>query len=170
MDPHDSNVLYGGGAGHALFKTTNGAASWTPLTINANVTALLVDPENSRVVYAGTDGHGVYKSTNGGASFTQLTVHVTNPFVGPGVHSAGSIAVDPKNPNIFYAGSQGALVTRFDRSTSHIRDIQVYPLFFSGQSAGTLKERWQWTFPIVFSPHDPNTLYAAGNAVFVGTS
>ena len=45
---------------------------------------------------------GPYKSTDGGASFTQLAVHVTNPFVGPGVHNAGSIAVDPKNSNNVY--------------------------------------------------------------------
>ena len=65
---------------------------------------------------------------------------------------SGYIAPHPTNPNIFYAGSQGALLTRFDRRTGYTRDIQVYPLFFSGESAGSLPERWQWTFPIVFSP------------------
>ena len=72
---------------------------------------------------------------------------------------SGYIAPHPVNPNLFYAGSQGALLTRYDRSTGHTRDIQVYPLFFSGQSAATLKERWQWTYPIVFSPHDPKILF-----------
>ena len=42
----------------------------------------------------------------------------------------------PPIPNLFYAGSQGALLTRFDRRTGYTRDIQVYPLFFSGESAG----------------------------------
>ena len=74
---------------------------------------------------------------------------------------SGYIAPHPTNPNLFYAGSQGALLTRYDRSTGHTRDIQVYPLFFSGQSAATLKERWQWTFPIVFSPHDAKVLYTS---------
>ena len=73
MDPHDSNVLYAGGIGQAvLFKSTDGAATWTPITINANITALLVDPDNSNVIYAGTDGHGVYKSTNSGRSFARV--------------------------------------------------------------------------------------------------
>ena len=31
-----------------------------------------------------------------------------------------------------------------------MRDVQVYPLFFSGMPASSLKERWQWTYPIVF--------------------
>ena len=74
---------------------------------------------------------------------------------------SGYIAPSPDDPNIFYAGSQGALLTKYDRRTGATRDIQVYPLFFSGQSAGSLKERWQWTFPIVFSPHDPTALYTS---------
>ena len=64
----------------------------------------------------------------------------------------GYIATHPKNPDIFYAGSQVALLTRFDRATTQLRDVQIYPVAFSGMSAGSLKERWQWTFPIVFSP------------------
>jgi photosystem II stability/assembly factor-like uncharacterized protein len=83
---------------------------------------------------------------------------------------SGYIAPDPRNPDIFYAGSQGALLTKYDRSTGRIRDIQVYPLFFSGMSAATLKERWQWTFPIVFSPQDPNTLYTSSQHLWKTTN
>ena len=46
------------------------------------------------------------------------------------------------------------------RARVRTRDIQVYPRFFSGEPARDLTERWQWTFPIVFSPLDPNVLYA----------
>ncbi len=83
---------------------------------------------------------------------------------------SGYIAPDPKNANIFYAGSQGALITRLDRSTGHMRDIQVYPLFFSGMPARDLKERWQWTFPIVFSPKDPNLLYTCSQHLWRTTN
>ena len=83
---------------------------------------------------------------------------------------SGYIAPHPKNPNLFYAGSQGALLTRFDRSTGHTRDIQVYPLFFSGMPASALKERWQWTFPIVFSPHDSRVLYTSSQHLWRTTS
>jgi len=74
---------------------------------------------------------------------------------------SGYIAPDPRNPNIFFAGSQGALLTRFDRRTNYSRDVQVYPLFFSGESAGSLPERWQWTYPIVFSAVNPDILYTS---------
>ena len=72
---------------------------------------------------------------------------------------SGYVTPDPLNPNIFYGGSQGALLTKYDRSNGATRDIQVYPLFFSGMAAESLKERWQWTFPIVFSPRDAHVLY-----------
>ena len=74
---------------------------------------------------------------------------------------SGYIAPDPRNPNIIYAGSQGALLTRYDRSNGQIRDVQVYPRFFSGEPASALPERWQWTYPIVFSPKDPSILYTS---------
>ena len=83
---------------------------------------------------------------------------------------SGYIAPHPTNPNIFYAGSQGALLTRFDRGTGLIRDVQVYPRFFSGEAAGTLPERWQWTFPIVFSPVDPNILYTSSQHLWKTTN
>ena len=83
---------------------------------------------------------------------------------------SGYIAPDPKDPNLFYAGSQGALLTRYDRRTGTPRDIQVYPLFFSGMPASALKERWQWTFPIVFSPLDPNMLYTSSQHLWKTTN
>jgi photosystem II stability/assembly factor-like uncharacterized protein len=83
---------------------------------------------------------------------------------------SGYIAPHPTNPNIFFAGSQEGLLTRFDRRTGIRRDIQPFPRFFSGESAGSLPERWQWTFPIVFSPLDPNTLYAGSQHLWRTTN
>jgi photosystem II stability/assembly factor-like uncharacterized protein len=95
---------------------------------------------------------------------------VGNPMYAVAGGESGYIAPDPSNPNIFYAGSQGALITRFDRSTGHTRDIQVYQLFFSGMPAKDLKERWQWTFPIVFSPIDPRVLYVTSQHLWRTTN
>ncbi len=74
---------------------------------------------------------------------------------------AGYVTPDPKDPNIFYAGDQAGVITRYDRRTGETRNVHVYPLFFSGMSASVLPDRWQWTFPIVFSPVDPGTLYTS---------
>ena len=83
---------------------------------------------------------------------------------------SGYIAQDPERPDVFYAGSQGALLTRFNRATGQIRDVQVYPRFFSGEEAKVLPERWQWTYPIVFSPVDHNRLYTCSQHVWMTTN
>jgi photosystem II stability/assembly factor-like uncharacterized protein len=82
---------------------------------------------------------------------------------------SGYIAPDPRHPNIFFAGSQGALLTRYDRSSGPYRDVQVYPRFFSGEPASALPERWQWTYPIVFSPKDKATLYTSSQHLWKTT-
>ncbi len=92
------------------------------------------------------------------------------PLYAVGGGESGYIAPDPTDPNVFYAGSQGALLTRFNRATSAMRDIQVYPLFFSGMPASALKERWQWTFPIVFSPVDSKILYTSSQHLWKTTN
>jgi photosystem II stability/assembly factor-like uncharacterized protein len=82
---------------------------------------------------------------------------------------SGYVTPHPTNPNLFYSGSQGALITKFNRATGAIRDIQPYPRFFSGEPARDLPERWQWTFPIVFDPFDPQTLMIASQHVWKTT-
>ncbi len=74
---------------------------------------------------------------------------------------AGYLTTDPQDPDIFYGGDQAGIITRYDRRTGNSRAINVYPLFFSGMPASALKERWQWTFPIVFSPVDTRVLYTS---------
>ncbi len=91
-------------------------------------------------------------------------------FYSAGGGEAGYLAADPKDANIFYGGDQAGIITRYDRRTGETRAINVYPLFFSGMPASALKERWQWTFPIVFSPLDPNILYTSSQHLWRTTS
>jgi len=83
---------------------------------------------------------------------------------------SGYITQHPTDLDLFYAGSQGALLTKYNRKTGYTRDIQPYPRMFSGEPASELPERWQWTFPIVFSPHDPNVLYCCSQHVWKTTN
>ena len=83
---------------------------------------------------------------------------------------SGYIAPSPTDPNIFYAGSQGALLTRYDRRTGYTRDVEVSPRFFSGEASETLPDRWQWTFPIVFSPFDANAIFTSSQFLYKTTN
>ncbi|MDB4951385.1 MAG: hypothetical protein JWM27_4034 [Gemmatimonadetes bacterium] len=72
---------------------------------------------------------------------------------------SGYIAPDPRNPDVFYAGSYGGLLTRFDRRTNQLRNVQVWPENPMGYSSQDIRERFQWTYPIVFSRVEPGVLY-----------
>ncbi|WP_313670219.1 glycosyl hydrolase [Sandarakinorhabdus sp.] len=79
---------------------------------------------------------------------------------------SGYVAPDPRNPDIYYAGSYGGLLTRYDHRTGQSRAITVRPDNPMGASASDIAERFQWTFPIVFDPHDAGTLYVTSQHVW----
>ena len=82
---------------------------------------------------------------------------------------SGYIAVHPQHPNIIYAGNYQGYLTRYDHSTGQERNITVWPESSMGSPASDVKYRFQWTYPILLSPHDPGVLYVTGNHVFSST-
>ncbi len=82
---------------------------------------------------------------------------------------SGYVTPHPTKPGIVFAGSYGGLLTRKDLRTGFTRDVTVYPINPMGYSSKDIKVRFQWTFPIVFSRHNPNVLYAAGSRLFRST-
>jgi photosystem II stability/assembly factor-like uncharacterized protein len=78
---------------------------------------------------------------------------------------SGYIQVRPDSTNIIYAGSYSYL-SRLDTRTGQEQNVFPWPDNPMGHSAGDLKYRFQWTFPILISPHDPNTVYAGANVLF----
>jgi hypothetical protein len=83
---------------------------------------------------------------------------------------SGYIAPHPTNPDIFYAGCYGGSLSRYDHSTGFTRAVNVWPENPMGQSAEDLRERVQWTFPIVFDKHDPDILYTGTQKVWKTTN
>jgi len=91
-------------------------------------------------------------------------------FFSVGGCESGYIAPHPENPDIYYAGCYGGSLSRFDYSNGQTRAVNVWPENPMGQSAEDLLERVQWTFPIVFSNHDPNVLYTGTQKVWKTTN
>ena len=83
---------------------------------------------------------------------------------------SGHIAISPKNDNIVYGGSYGGFLMRINHKTGEVRNINAYPNNPLGHGAIDYKYRFQWNFPVFFSPHDPNTLYTAANVLFKSTN
>ncbi len=83
---------------------------------------------------------------------------------------SGYIAPDPLDPDVFYAGSYGGLLSRINRRTGESRMVNVWPDNPMGFSSGDITERFQWTYPIVFAPTDPKTLYVTSQHVWKTTN
>jgi photosystem II stability/assembly factor-like uncharacterized protein len=123
MDPSDANVLYAGAAGGGVWKTTDGAKTWRPLTDfapNLRIGSLAVHPTDSRVVLAGNGegfvlwqdglayGRGILRSTDAGETWNVIasTENANFEFV-------FGIAYDPFDPQIVLASTR----TGVQRST-----------------------------------------------------
>lgn len=83
---------------------------------------------------------------------------------------SGYIVADPTNPDVVYGGSYGGLIIRLNHRTGDARDINPWPDNPMGWGDAELKERFQWNFPIFFSPNDPHKLYAASQHLLVSTN
>jgi photosystem II stability/assembly factor-like uncharacterized protein len=83
---------------------------------------------------------------------------------------SGYIAPDPQDKDVFYAGSYGGLLTRTNVRTGERRSINVWPDNPMGFSSGDITERFQWTYPIVIAPTNPDILYVTSQHVWKSTS
>jgi photosystem II stability/assembly factor-like uncharacterized protein len=111
-----------------------------------------------------------------GAQQDNSTVKIASRTTGSGItvrdweETAGSesgwVQPHPKDSNIVFGGNYGGLLGRLDHRTGQQRDINVWPDNPMGWGAEGMKYRFQWNFPILFSPHDQNLLYTAGNVLF----
>ncbi|MGQ0701823.1 MAG: WD40/YVTN/BNR-like repeat-containing protein, partial [Gemmatimonadales bacterium] len=90
-------------------------------------------------------------------------------FYDAGGGESGYIAVRPDDPDIMFAGSYGGHLTRKNTRTGLSRNVNAWPLNPMGHDAKDAKYRFQWTFPIVISPHDPNTVYIGSSVIFKST-
>jgi photosystem II stability/assembly factor-like uncharacterized protein len=82
---------------------------------------------------------------------------------------AGYIAPDPRDPDIVYAADYQGNITRYDRHIGQVKAITEQPELSDAYGAANLEHRFQWTAPVMLSPHDPNTLYHAGERLFKTT-
>ncbi|MEW5842372.1 MAG: glycosyl hydrolase [Bacteroidota bacterium] len=83
---------------------------------------------------------------------------------------SGWVTPDPKDNDIVYGGNYGGFIGMLDHRTHERRTVNVWPDNPIGHGDKDMKYRFQWNFPLMFSKHDPNTLYAAGNVLFKTTN
>jgi photosystem II stability/assembly factor-like uncharacterized protein len=155
------------GGAHVSF---NGGASWSTIYNQKTAQFYRIDVDNQYPyrVY-GTQQDNTSISVPSASEWGVITLADCSY---PGTGESGFIAVDPRDHNIVYVGAIGSspggagALQRYDHRTRQIQLVNVWPEESTGIAPEDLKYRFAWTFPIVFSPHDPGTLYAGGNCVF----
>jgi photosystem II stability/assembly factor-like uncharacterized protein len=83
---------------------------------------------------------------------------------------SGFATPDPTDSNIVWSsasgsGARGGIVVRHDERTRQFRNVEVWPESTGGWPAEELRYRFQWTFPLLVSPHDNNTIYVTSQHV-----
>ncbi len=73
------------------------------------------------------------------------------------------LAPDPKNNDIVFGGTYKGYMMMQDHSNGQIRSVNVWPDNPAGSGAEVMKYRFNWNFPVMFSPNNPNKLYAGSN-------
>jgi photosystem II stability/assembly factor-like uncharacterized protein len=156
--------------------TTNGGETWTDLdvptaqfyhvitTSDVPYHVCGAQQDNSTACVGSRSPGGFPGLTFGGPGSAASADQI---FYTAGGGESGYVAQDPKNPDIFYAGSYGGLLTRLNRKTRVEKAVDPYPDNPMGYATKDIVERFQWTFPIVFSPVDPTALYAGSQHVWV---
>ena len=163
VDPKDPNRLMNGNDGGGTVSL-DGGRTWSSI----------MNQPTSQFYHVITDNQFPYRVY--GAQQDNSTVSITSRsdfgsigerdwFPVAGCENA-HIAIDPRNPAITYGGCYTGMLMRHDRRTQQRRDIAVWLNNYDGIAVKDVPNRFQWTFPVMLSRHDPTLLYAASQNVW----
>jgi photosystem II stability/assembly factor-like uncharacterized protein len=166
IDPNNPKRLINGNDGGATVSI-DGGATWTSQynQPTAQFYHVTTDDRFPYYIYGAQQDN----STVGIASASPEGAIDRPDWYAVGGGESGYIAPDPTDPEIVYAGSYGGDISRYDHRTGEEQAINPWPVNPIGWAAADLKYRFQWTEPIVFSPHDPKTMYFAAQYLFKTT-
>jgi photosystem II stability/assembly factor-like uncharacterized protein len=163
IDPNEPGRLILGHDGGASVSL-DGGQSWSPV-LNQPTAELYHVTTDTRQPYR------VYASQQDNSSLSLATQSEAGAITGRefypvGGGESGYIAVDPRDPDIVFATDYNGEATRYDHRTRTAESIWVWPDWRRGGGAADERYRFNWTTPLLISPHDPDLLYIAGNLIF----
>ena len=164
IDPENGNrmIVADDGGGQVSFDAGNNWSTYFNQP-TAQVYRLSTDNAFPYRILAGQQDNSAFRirSSTYGAAITEADMENA-----AGAES-GYVVADPLNPDITYGGNYMGMLQRLDHTTGESRLVNVWPVDNMGAGAESAKYRFQWNYPIFFSPHNPKKLYAAGNHLFV---
>jgi photosystem II stability/assembly factor-like uncharacterized protein len=166
LAPNDAKRMINSNDGGANVSL-DGGKTWTDQDQpTAQFYRVTVDQDFPYHIYGAQQDNSTVKIASRTTDFGIDKIHWYD--IGGG--ESGWIAPSPKDSNIVFAGSYGGLLTRHNHHNGQERNINPWPDNPMGSGADVLTYRFQWNFPIVFSPHDANVLYAASNVIHKTTN
>ncbi len=166
IDPENTDRLIDVSDGGATVSL-DGGKSWS--TQNNQPTAqfyhVFADNQFPYNIYGAQQDN----SSIGIASYNDEGAITIKDWYDVGGGECGFIVVDPRDPNIIYSNSENE-IGRFDKKSQQLRVISVWPIDASGHAARDLEHRFNWTSPLIMSPHNPDTLYVGMEKVFKTTN
>lgn len=164
IDPENPNRMIVADDGGAQVSF-DGGTNWSTYLNQPTVQVYRVSTDNAfpyRILGGQQDNSAFrIRSRTYGSAITE------NDFEPTAGGESGYVVADPTNPDITYGGSYMGFMARVDHKTNETRQINVWPDDGIGAGADVQRFRFQWNYPIFFSPHNPKRLYAAGNHLFV---
>ncbi len=163
--PNDSNRMIESNDGGANVSS-DGAKTWTEQDQpTAQFYRVVLDNDFPYNMYGAQQDNSTVRIASRSNSFA-----ITDKdWYDVGGGESGWIAPLPTDSSIVFAGSYDGLLTRDDHRTGQQKNVDVYPDNAMGAGADVQKYRFQWSYPIMFSPHQTNgvyPLYTAANVLF----
>ncbi len=164
IDPEDGNRMIVADDGGAQISF-DGGSNWSTYLNQPTAQVYRVSTDNAfpyRILSGQQDNSAFrIRSRTYGSAITASDMEVAAG------SESGYVVADPLNPDITYGGNYMGMLQRLDHRTGESRLINVWPVDNMGAGAEAAKYRFQWNYPIFFSPHNPKRLYAGGNHLFV---
>lgn len=172
VDPTDPDRMIVGHDGGISISTNRGRTWFRVQLPIAQMYHVTVDTRIPYYVYGnrqdGPSFRGPSNTRTGGLFVTGQIPRGEWHEVGGG--ESGFATPDPVDPDIIWSsasgsGARGGIVVRYNERTRQFRHVEVWPESTGGWPAEGVRYRFQWTFPLLISPHDHTTVYVTSQHV-----
>ena len=157
IDPLNSQRMMVGHDGGVSISSNGGESWWRPQLPIAQMYHVAVDDQVPYFVYGNRQDGTTYRVPS-----NTLTGEKDIP-IGAwqtvGGCEVGFTLPTPGDPDTIWSGCYDGILELYDHRTGLVRNVSVWPEAVESWPAIDLKYRFQWTFPMAISPHDPNRVY-----------
>lgn len=160
IDPRNPERIITGHDGGVSVSTNRGKTWYRPLLPVAQMYHVEVDNQIPYYVYGNRQDGNAMRGPSNTLTYEEIPVGAWHAVGGCEV---GFTLPDPRDANLVWSGCYDGILTLYDHRNGTARDVSVWPEAMESWPAEELKYRFQWTFPLLISPHDPARVYAGSH-------